>query len=198
MAHRFLPLLPPADQTAVRAVAAVLLAWAMPLTALAGDGPRMPRVRANNDPTIAAFLEEGAERSPTFRGLTEQIDTTNGLVYVERGTCGRHVRACLVHKVTVAGSNRILRIVVDTQRDHAELIAAIGHELQHAVEALSDPFVTSDSAMYWCFDRIAPRDKGKFETDAAIQIGVAVWAELRTPVRRSNTKVAGPARPRRP
>ena len=81
--------------------------------------------------------------------------------------------------VRVAGPNRILRIVVDTHRDHGELIAAIGHELQHAVEALSDPRVTDYHTMYSFFDHIRPTGSERFETFPAIRVEMDVMADLR-------------------
>jgi hypothetical protein len=143
----------------------------------------IPRVRANSAPAIAALLREGADRSTTFRRLVAQIDATDGLVYVESGQCHHQVRACLALTVRTAGPSRILRILIDSHRDHDELIAAIGHELQHANEALADSHVTSDITMYNFFRRIAPTDKDRFETDAAIQVGLDVLAELRVVAR---------------
>jgi hypothetical protein len=157
---------------------AVILVW-IPQPTSAGTGARIPRVRPNDSPLIARLLTEGTNRSSTFRRLVEMIDSTDGIVYVQEGRCGHHVRACLALSVQVAGPHRILRIVVNVRRDHDELIAAIGHELQHAVEALSDPHVRNDPTIYSFFDRIGPTDRGRFETQAAIRAGMAVLAELR-------------------
>jgi hypothetical protein len=143
----------------------------------ASQVPRIPRVRDNGDPSIAALLQEATERSATFRHLVDSIDTTDGIVYVERGTCGHHVQACLALTTWVAGPSRILRIVVNTHRDHGELLASIGHELQHAVEALSDPHVRDVHSMYSFFNRIGPTSEGRFETEPAIQAGMRVFAE---------------------
>jgi hypothetical protein len=145
---------------------------------LAVAGPSIPRVRANGDQSVALLLQEAADRSATFRRLVAMIDATDGLVYVESGRCGHKVRACLALSVRVAGPSRILRVLVDTHRDHDELLSAIGHELQHAIEALNDPHVTDDLTIYHFFERIAPTDKGRFETEAAIQVGLDVMAEL--------------------
>jgi hypothetical protein len=141
--------------------------------------PPMPRVRANDDGWLAARLHEAIGRSPTFRRLVDAIDGSDGIVYVEHGWCGHEVRACLAMTVHVAGPNRILRIAVDTHREHDELLASIGHELQHAIEALSDPHVTNSHRLYSFFDRIAPGHDGRFETQVALQTGMDVLAELR-------------------
>ena len=144
--------------------------------------PRMPRVRANGERSMATLLLEGSERSATFRRLVATINESDGIVYVEPGTCRHGVRACLTLMVKVAGPNRILRIAVDTRRDHGELLAAIGHELQHAVEALSDPHVTDYHAMYSFFEHIGPTGSERFETLAAVRVGMDVMAELRATI----------------
>jgi hypothetical protein len=160
----------------------IVFSGASPLSATVAGAPRIPRVRANADAVIAALLLEAPRQSVTFHRLVEAIDASDGIVYVEHGRCGHHVRACLALIVRVAGPNRILRIVVNTRSDHDELIASIGHELQHAAEALSDRHVTSNSTMYFFFERMARSELGSFETDAAIQAGLAVMTELRAKV----------------
>jgi len=142
--------------------------------------PPIGRVRDNGDRSIAMLLREGSDLSPTFRRLVETIDRSDGLVYVESGRCGHHVRACLAMTVRRAGPHRVLRILVDTHRDHEELVAAIGHELQHAVEVLSDPHVIDDVTIYNFFMHIAPSDKSHLETEEALQVFLDVLAELRT------------------
>jgi hypothetical protein len=149
----------------------------------ASQVPRIPRVRDNGDPSIAKLIQEATERSVTFLRLVDTIDATDGIVYVEQGHCGHHVRACLALTAWVAGPSRILRIVVDTHRDRGELLASIGHELQHAVEAIGDPHVTNAHTMYSFFDRIGPTSEGRFETEAAIHAGMDVLAEWRTSFR---------------
>jgi hypothetical protein len=48
------------------------------------DTPAMPRVRSHH-PGIASLIEHAAERSKTFRGLVDAINTSDGIVYVEEG-----------------------------------------------------------------------------------------------------------------
>ena len=63
------------------------------------------------------------------------------------------------------------------------LLASIGHELQHAVEVLSDPHVTDTRSIYFFFDRIGQIGQDRFETIAAIQAGLDVLAEWRASTR---------------
>ena len=126
---------------------------------------------------------KAAERSTTFRGLVERIDASDGIVYVESRECGHGVRACLVG-VRAAGSNRIVGIKIDPQKRDWDLTGSIGHELRHAVEILDHPTVTSDDAMYLLYDRIGRRrERSAFETQEAVEAGVAVRAEGRRSMR---------------
>ena len=139
---------------------------------------RMPRVRAV-DPLLSAAMNQGAERSTTFRRLLEGIDATDGLVYVTEGTCGQGVRACLHMSVELAGANRLLRILVNPRRAAGcELIASIGHELQHALEALSNPNVKTSFALFSFFYQIGRDGSQRFETEKAKQMELAVAKEV--------------------
>jgi hypothetical protein len=167
----------------IQTVVVTALVVGIPHRASASDPPTIPRVRDNGDPSIAGLIQEATERSATFRRLVDTIDATDGIVYVEQGTCGHHVRACLVLTVRVAGPNRLLRIIVDIHRSHGDLLASIGHELQHAVEVLHDPHVTDTRSIYFLFDRIGQIGEDRFETLAAIRAGLDVLAEWRASTR---------------
>jgi hypothetical protein len=144
----------------------------------AQDTATIPRVRTTNAAVVAA-LDLGARHSPTFRGLITKIDATDGIVYIDEGTCGHTVRACLLHLVTIAGPHRLLYIQVDPRKDGGcTLVARIGHELYHALEALSSPKVRSNADMVSLFQRIGPTGSDRLETRAAQRTGLAVEHEV--------------------
>jgi hypothetical protein len=145
----------------------------------AADTHSIPRVRDNGDGTIAALLQEAAERSPTFRRLVALIDATDGIVYVEEGTCRHNVRACLPTSIKVAGPHRLLRIVVDLRRARDQVMAAIGHELRHALEVLLCPWIRDNATMYFFYDLGNPTKNESFETSAAVEAGLNIAAELK-------------------
>jgi len=136
-----------------------------------------PRVRST-DPAIVAAIAEGTTRSATFRSLVQTIERTDGIVYVERGRCGHGVTSCLSLSVVPAGDFRLLRILVDDVRTISTLIATIGHELQHAIELLTEPSVRTMTAAYNYYLREAPTGRDVFETTAAISAGLAVANDL--------------------
>jgi hypothetical protein len=146
-------------------------------TAEEGNGPALVRVRSEN-PSIAALIHDATGWSTTFRGLIETIAATDGLVYVEDGKCGHNVRACLVLSVQVAGPFRLLRVLVNSRgKADCDLVASIGHELQHAIEVLRDPHVTDMHSAYSFFEHEGPTGSGRFETEAAIHVGHHVGDE---------------------
>jgi hypothetical protein len=106
--------------------------------------PPMIRVRSTGDTAVTTLLHDAFERSATFQQLVETINGTDGLVYVEPGTCGPGFHACLLMSVTLAGPNRVLHIRVDTHQNPLAVKSSMGHELQHAIEALSEPGVRTN------------------------------------------------------
>lgn len=144
-----------------------------------GSAVEWPHVRANGDAAIEVLIEETSRASTTFRALVAAVGNTNGLVYVEQGTCRHGVRACLLLSVTVAGPHRILRILLDLHRDPLQVMAALGHELQHALEVLADAHLTNMRAVYLFYKRVASTTNDAFETDDAIRAGLQVEREVK-------------------
>jgi len=160
----------------------IVIASLMPYAAGAQTAPAMPRVRSDQ-PLIAELIANATGASTTFRSLVEAIDATDGIVYVESGQCGRGARACLAHSMQVAGAHRVLRVVVNTRRDRWELAGAIGHELQHAMEVLREPGITTTQGMFFYFFGRSTSTTARFETKAAVDAGMQIEHELRTTVK---------------
>ena len=140
-------------------------------------GAVAPRVRSESA-RIAETIARGREGSATFRRLVENIEATDGLVFVDEGVCAGGVRACLRLSVTVAGPSRLLRIVVNLRKaPGCEAIEMIGHELQHAIELLRNPGIRSDIQAYNFFYGVARTSSSRFETEAAMQAGIAIGRE---------------------
>jgi hypothetical protein len=167
-------------------VMAVVLVWTSRAAAMESDvavsgqpslmAPER-RVRAVG-PRFEAVISEATARSKTFRGLVELIGTTDGIVYVAEGQCGHGVTACLLLTMTMAGPNRVLRILVDPRKVDRDLMGSIGHELQHAVEVLTHRAVRGNGAMVLVFKDLCGWCRFRFETESAIRAGDAVRGEL--------------------
>jgi hypothetical protein len=79
-----------------------------------------------------------------------------------------------------AGPHRLLHILVDLSKaPSCELVQAIGHELQHAVEVLHEGRIRSDPEIYSFFYMRGRTGIGlvRFETDEALEAGFAVARE---------------------
>jgi hypothetical protein len=160
----------------------------MVMAAELDDPPASPRVRSSH-PSIALVITQAGERSPTFRRLVATISASDGTVYVEEGRCGHGVRTCLA-AVTKAAGRRNLWVKVERNRNEWDFMGAIGHELQHAIEVLSDRTVTSNVAMFFFYRQTGkphPRHLA-FETDAAIEVGEAIRNEVRKYKPRTETQ----------
>jgi hypothetical protein len=115
------------------------------------------------------------------------IEATDGIVYFRVGTCGR-LRACLVHQISVAGTHRVLNIIVDAQHHDLSLMGAIGHELQHALEVLGDARIRTDAALFAFYKLHGLEVKGVIETRTAIAAGDAVRDEIRRSIATAPTR----------
>jgi hypothetical protein len=89
--------------------------------------------------------------------------------------------ACLDHRVHTSAGFRILRVNIAPGESGARLVALIAHELQHAVEVLSEKSATSQEEVTKLFERIGMkrRSAANFETDAAERVQAAVYREAR-------------------
>jgi hypothetical protein len=144
-----------------------------------GGGSGKGRVRSE-DRLLAGLITRASLDSVTFRHLLNTIESTDGIVYLEAGTCSHGVRACLQMWMQAAGGNRFLRVRVNKKLEGSDLdvMASIGHELQHAIEAFSDPSVVNGTMLYNFFRRYAPTDSNRFETTTAVTIGNMIWDEI--------------------
>ena len=170
--------------------ALIVVASLLPGAAQAQNIQAMPRVRSG-ETMIAQLIGDAQAASVTFRGLVAAIDATNGIVYVESGQCRHRARACLVHSIQVAGPHRILRVIVNTRRDREGLTGAIGHELQHAMEVLSEPGITTSQGMFFRLFGMSMGITGQLESKEAVEVGIQIEHEMRT-TRRAGVRITPP------
>ena len=86
----------------------------------------------STDPRVQEWLRIGAAESQTFRSLLNLLGESDLIVHVQAvdrlGTAGQ------TYFVTATGTARYVRIEVMFRGNVNEMVALIGHELQHAVE----------------------------------------------------------------
>jgi hypothetical protein len=137
---------------------------------------------------MASVIQQAGERSATFRRMVETINASDNYVYIDEGKClDIDMRACLVN-VTVGGPYRFMFVHVATRKADWDLMGSIGHELQHAIEVIDNPFVTSVLTMRSLYLRIGKQGllstRNSYETRAAVAAGIAVRDEVRAFIRR--------------
>jgi hypothetical protein len=169
-----------------------VLVLALSLAAAAHDSawPIASPLRSSSA-QIIALLVDGVRDSATLKRLIDTLETTDGIVYVESGRCRRGVdklRACLTNEIVAAGAHRYLRILVNVDKERADLTGSIGHELQHAVEVLSDRSVTSTASLLAFYRGDGRNGARSFETAAAVDAGLSVAREIDASTKRAASR----------
>jgi len=164
----------------------IVAVMGLQMTGASSDGsaePSYTRVRSTERYMIG-LVREGYDRSPTFRGLVDTIQRSNVTVWVQPGLCAAgRIRSCVV-SVSGTPQARYIWIKIDPQRTITSgLIAAIAHELQHAVEIAEHSEVTDASGVVKLYRGIALgrcREglSEECETARALETEEAVLADL--------------------
>jgi hypothetical protein len=140
-----------------------------------------PRLRAN-DSRAAALLQSGIDRSATLRALAECVEASNVFVYVGMKLNMGPGQAGGLTFVGHAIGFRYLRISINPALGADRAIATLGHELQHVIEVIEHPEVTSEASLSGLYRRIGKPSRilqGQgWETDAAQTVGASVHREL--------------------
>lgn len=140
-----------------------------------------PRVRPQ-DARIKDAIKEGMVRSATFRALVQRIESSDVIVYVAMSPTIKTSLSGMLTWMTQAGGFRYVRASISPDQTFDQLIATIGHELQHAVEVTEDPTVLDEKTLVGLYRRIGVHNEmvspNRWETAAAQQTGSQVRREL--------------------
>ena len=156
----------------------VLLNWF-----IAGTEPRDGGHVRTLDKGLRSVIDEGLARSASFRGLVARLDGSNVIVYVEP-ECPMSSR--LFGRLTLLGAGgdrRYVNVRISCMLPVTQQIAALGHELRHAVEIADAPSVIDDASLAAEYRRVgftshAARSGAGYESRAAIDAAHQVWVEL--------------------
>lgn len=126
-----------------------------------------------------ALVAMGIRRSTTFKGLIENLVQSDVVVYVDLNPYdGRKFDGALEF-VGSGGGARFVRVWVRPNRTDNEVLATLGHELQHALEVARAREVMSQASLAAFYARAGWSDNaGQFETAAAQQVAARVRAEI--------------------
>jgi hypothetical protein len=163
--------------------------WMFALGLLLASGPSIDHVDTSRarvrslDGRIRAVLEEGLARSASFRTIVDGIGRSDLVVYLR---AERRLSTSLSGQLTFmsrAGGARYLLISMNLRHgDSADArIAALGHELWHALEVAGTPAIVDHATLAQAyrsigFELAARRDA--FESEGAIDAGRRIRREL--------------------
>jgi hypothetical protein len=163
----------------------IVLASSIPSAASDDLDVRYRRIRTD-DRRLQRLLDEGMLRSATLRGLVQRITQSDVVVYVR---CDGDPLLRIAGRLTflsAVGGIRHLVVRLAPLRSHAQQIAILAHELQHAVEVADAPAIVDSESLAREYLRIghvnrhAPPPGIAFDTQAAIDAGQQVFDELVT------------------
>ena len=166
------------------------------VVALALQSAAIDRTPPHVRPEIALrpLVEQASQRSPSIRELIDRIEASDLIVYVRLRQFTRsdlNGRVALLSAMPVG--QRFLVIELACGRSDVLTIAALGHELYHALEIAAQPSIVdarSLSAFYTTAGEKTGDLQGQvtFETRGAEAAGVQVRRELLgTPARQTWT-----------
>jgi hypothetical protein len=160
----------------------VLCFACLPLSATADpSGPSAPHVRPT-DAVVRAAVARGLAQSPTFRHLVARLEASDVIVHVtRRHAVGRPFG--FTQFVSATAHARYLRITLDVNAPTAAVVALLGHELRHALEAADAPHVRDQSSYHLLYREIGRASCEPphwcFDTTDAVEAGAQVYAELK-------------------
>ncbi len=164
----------------------VLVSMAFAALAAAADPvavaspPLSARLRPQS-PRVATWLTRGLERSPTMRALAQQVERGDVIVYLEIAYALDPGVAACVTWMAASPSTRYVRVSMRPNLREADAVAMLAHELQHVVEVIDHPEVTSSEALAALYRRIGRRTGTKgvaWDTLAALRAGDSARLEI--------------------
>lgn len=132
------------------------------------------------DRRISQAIAEGLRRSATFARLVLALNRSDVIVYVETAPGMPSTLAGRMMMAAGRSQQRYLRIQITGAVRGNELIALLGHELQHALEVADSPTVRDERSLSALYETIGQRGLAphRFDTLAAQNAGRQVRMEL--------------------
>ncbi len=160
--------------------ATLILATAAGPAAAASAPPGHARLRPQS-PRMAAWLTRGLQRSPTIRALAERVERGDVIVYFEIAPRLDPALAACVTWMAATPHARFVRVSMRPSLREADAVAMIAHELQHVVEVIDHPDVTSGDTLVALYERIGHRTGSTgltWDTQAALRAGDSARIEV--------------------
>jgi len=161
----------------------VALFLVLVLPAAPARAHQLDRVRGDSA-DLRLLLLSGVQRSPTFKAIVDRLEASDLIVEVQ---CGRFKSSLLAGRtalLSARGSVRYVLVEIACPMASAAALAMLGHELRHALEIASAPWVVDDRTLEKLYTRIGFATCLKaggfsdFETADALEAGERVQREL--------------------
>src|SRR5437870_476100 len=164
---------------ATRLLAASMFGFVL-LSAARSHADDMKRIRTDST-YLQTVVADAADRSPTLRAIVQQINASNVIVHV---TC-EHLNSSMLQGRTMWVSSvagvRYLRVQVECMLTRPELVAILGHELQHVAEIAAAADVVDRRSFARLFNTIGFSTchfPEPYETPGALRAGDRVRQEF--------------------
>jgi hypothetical protein len=135
------------------------------------------------DRSLMDVVARGLARSATLRALEAHLQQSRAIVYISRtflppGVAGRT-------RITGMGGNwRYFSVELDCRQSRIDLVALLGHELEHVTEMVDAGSVIDGPSMLAFYRRIGDERSHSqtavraFETAGAVAVGQRVYNEV--------------------
>ena len=127
---------------------------------------------------VRSILDDAVVRSPTIDRLVRDLQQLDTIVYVDVafGLDQSHGTTSIL---TVSGTTRLLRVLINARLDPIRRFEILGHELFHALEIARDPTVRDAASFRAFYTRHGYSvSTTSFETDAARAVEARVRTDL--------------------
>ena len=163
--------------------------------ARAADAPRV-RMRT---PALKSLFTTALERSPTFEALVHELEGSDLIVYVDRNL---RLPPSIQGAITFRGAGqgvRYLNVWLNPRYTRRQMMAALGHELQRAVEVARASDVTTAEAFSRHYRHIGvPGQSENWDSSEAQHTGRVIARELARSDRETLAGTDADSRPGRP
>jgi hypothetical protein len=145
--------------------------------------PAMSAPHLRPDSELRALVDDAARGSALIRELMDRLEMLNVSVYIRVRTFEQSDLEGRVALLSAVEGHRYLVIELACGRPRISQMAALGHELYHAVEIAEEPSVVDARTLAAFYERVGRRTDNwssrlTFETDAAAAAGLRARREL--------------------
>jgi hypothetical protein len=156
----------------------------MPAGPVRAQAVVMRRVRTDS-PYLRLVIASGVQRSPSFRVIVDRLEQSDLIVEVQRGRFNESRLAGRTVFLAATPTVRYVLVEIGCPVTSTPALGTIGHELAHALEIASAPWVVDGDTLAQLYEQIGfptyganSTIFGQYETAGALDAGEHVHHEL--------------------